>query len=44
MNTPEDAANRHTCLRLGQKARLFFKFSDVGKYMSVYTVEFRKGK
>lgn len=44
MNTPEDVANKHSCLRLGQRARLFYKYSDLGKYMSVYTVEFRKGK
>ena len=42
VNTPEDVANRHTCLRLGKKARLFFKYSDLGKYMSEYVIEFEK--
>ncbi|MBK9014464.1 MAG: hypothetical protein IPM82_10460 [Saprospiraceae bacterium] len=42
MNTPEDVANKHTCLRLGKKARLFFKYADLGKYMSEYIVEFEK--
>ncbi len=40
MNTPEDIANRHTCLRLGKRARLFFKYADLGKYMSEYIIEF----
>lgn len=42
MNTPEDVAQRRTCLRLGKKARLFFKYSDQGAYRSEYTVEFEK--
>lgn len=42
MNTPEDIANKHTCLRLGKKARLFFKYSDLGKYCSEYVIEFEK--
>lgn len=42
MNTPEDVANKHTCLKLGKRARLFFKYSDLGKYMSEYIVEFEK--
>jgi hypothetical protein len=42
LNTPEDVANKYTSLRLGKKARLFFKFSDLGKYMSLYEVEFEK--
>ncbi len=40
MNTPEDVANKHTCLRLGKQARLFFKYSDLGKYVSEYKIEF----
>jgi len=40
MNTPEDIASKNTSLRLGQKARLFFKYSDLGKYCSEYIVEF----
>lgn len=43
MNTPEDVANKHTCLKLGKRARLFFKYSDLGKYMSEYIIEFEKG-
>ncbi len=42
MNTPGDVANKHTCLRLGKRARLFFKYSDLGKYMSEYIVEFER--
>jgi hypothetical protein len=42
MNTPEDIAGKHTSLRLGQRARLFFKYSDLGKYCSEYIVEFEK--
>ncbi len=42
MNTPEDVAARRTCLRLGQKARLFYKLSDTGEYLSEYEVRFEK--
>jgi hypothetical protein len=42
MNSAEDIENKYTSLRLGKKARLFFKFSDLGKYMSLYEVEFEK--
>jgi hypothetical protein len=42
MNTPEDIEGRHTCLRLGRRARLFFKYADLGKYMSEYIVEFHR--
>lgn len=42
MNTPEDIENRHTSLRLGKRARLFFKYSDLGSYFSEYIVEFEK--
>ncbi|MBK9150618.1 MAG: hypothetical protein IPM26_06275 [Saprospiraceae bacterium] len=42
MNTPEDIAQKYTCLRLGKKARLFFKYSNLGRYMSTYTIEFEK--
>jgi len=41
MNTKEDIDGRRTCLRLGQEARLFYKFSDLGLYMSEYIVQFR---
>ena len=42
LNTPDDIANKYTSLRLGKQARLFFKYSDLGKYMSEYIVEFEK--
>jgi hypothetical protein len=42
MNTREDIANKHTSLRLGKRARLFFKYSDLGKYCSEYIVEFER--
>ena len=42
LNTDEDVEKKYTSLRLGKKARLFFKFSDLGKYMSLYEVEFEK--
>jgi hypothetical protein len=42
LNTSEDIEKKYTSLRLGKKARLFFKFSDLGKYMSLYEVEFEK--
>lgn len=42
MNTPEDIANRHTCLRLGQRARMFVKNiqPEKSEYMSEYIIEF----
>lgn len=42
LNTVGDIERKYTSLRLGKKARLFFKFSDLGKYMSLYEVEFEK--
>jgi hypothetical protein len=42
LNTPDDIANKYTSLQLGKQARLFFKYSDLGKYMSEYIVEFEK--
>jgi hypothetical protein len=44
LNTPDDVANRRTCLKLGQKARLFFKDIQGPKseYLSEYLVEFQK--
>ena len=42
LNTPEDIAAKNTSLKLGKKARLFFKYSDLGKYCSEYVVEFSK--
>ncbi|MBO0948340.1 hypothetical protein [Fibrella forsythiae] len=42
MNTPEAVAEKHTCLRLGQRARLFIKHIRPEKsvYMSQYIVAF----
>lgn len=44
LNTPEDIANKNTCLKLGQKARLFFKdmYQDKSEYVSEYIVEFKR--
>ncbi|WP_243739686.1 hypothetical protein [Algoriphagus boseongensis] len=42
LNTPEDIAEKNTSLKIGKRARLFFKYSDLGKYMSEYIVEFEK--
>lgn len=42
MNTPDDVANKHTCLRLGQRARLFVKNikPERSEYMSEYIIDF----
>ena len=44
LNTEEDIANRYTCLRLGKRARLFFKDmkGDVHQYISDFIIEFEK--
>ena len=44
LNTPEAVANKNTCLRLGEQARLLFKDNYEGKgvYVSEYTVQFKK--
>lgn len=42
MNTAEDIQAKRTSLRLGKKARLFYKYADLGKYMSEYIIEFNK--
>jgi hypothetical protein len=42
LNTPEDISAKFTSLKLGKKARLFFKYSDLGQYMSEFVVEFEK--
>lgn len=44
MNTPEDIAEKRTCLRLGQQARLFFKDMNGPKseYLSEFIVRFEK--
>lgn len=44
INTPEERAKKYTSLRLGQKARLFFKEQDGTRapYHSFYVVNFKK--
>jgi len=44
MNTPDDIQNKNTCLRLGQRARLFVKNIKPEKsmYMSAHIIEFEK--
>jgi len=44
MNTPDDVANKHTCLRLGQRARLFVKNirPEKSEYKSEHIIEFVK--
>jgi|GEM_PF-72063 len=42
MNTPEDIDAKHTSLKLGKKARLFFKYSDLGSYFSEYIIAFER--
>lgn len=44
MNTPEDITNKHTCLRLGKRARLFVKNikPEKSEYMSEHIIEFEK--
>lgn len=44
MNTPDDVANKRTCLKLGQKARLFVKDiqKDTSRYLSEFVIEFAK--
>lgn len=42
MNTQEDIRSKRTSVRLGKKARLFFKYSNLGKYLSTYIIEFEK--
>jgi hypothetical protein len=44
LNTAENIANKNTCLKLGQKARLFYKdiLPDSSAYLSEYMIEFEK--
>jgi len=44
LNSTTDIANKNTCLRLGEKARLFYKdmYKDTSEYISEYVVEFKK--
>jgi len=44
MNSPEDIANKRTCLKLGQQARLFVKVirPEHSEYVSEYTITFQK--
>ncbi len=43
MNTKEDVEKKYTCLRLGKKARLFYKdmHGDSSDYISEYVIEFQ---
>jgi hypothetical protein len=43
-DSPEDIANKNTCLKLGQKARLFFKdsYGDKSDYAAEFMVEFQR--
>lgn len=44
LNTTAEKANKYTSLKLGQKARLFYKdmYADKGEYVSEFLVEFKK--
>jgi len=44
LNSTADIANKNNCLRLGEKARLFYKdmYKDTSEYISEYVVEFKK--
>jgi hypothetical protein len=44
MNVEEDIKEKRTCLKLGKKARLFFKDMEGPKsqYISEYVIEFEK--
>ena len=44
INTEEDKKNKYTSLKLGKKARLFFKDMESGKaeYLSEYLIEFKR--
>jgi hypothetical protein len=44
MNTEEDIDNKHTCVKLGKRARLFFKDMEGPKseYLSEYIIEFER--
>ena len=44
LNSDVDVENKNTCLKLGEKARLFFKdiYKDSSEYISEYIVQFKK--
>ena len=44
INDMEDIANKNTCLKLGEKAKLFFKdmYDDKSEYASGYIIQFKK--
>lgn len=44
LNEKGDEQNKYTCLKLGEKARLFFKdqYKDSSEYYSSYIVQFKK--
>jgi hypothetical protein len=40
---PEDIRNRYTCLRMGKRARLYYKYfpkNERDRYLSEYEIEF----
>jgi hypothetical protein len=43
-NNAADVANKSTCLKLGNTARLFYKVNapDTAQYLSEYVIEFKK--
>lgn len=42
MNTEEDITNSNTCMKLGRRARLFYKYADKEEYLTEYIIEFEK--
>jgi len=44
LNTLKDIADRNTCMKLGQKARLFLKYikPEKSEYLSEFIIEFNK--
>ena len=44
LNTVEDRKAGYTSVRLGRKARLFYKHSDEGRYLSKYLLEFQSAQ
>jgi hypothetical protein len=44
LNSNADVKDKNTCLRLGEKARLFFKdiYKDSSEYISEYVIQFKK--
>jgi hypothetical protein len=44
LNTAEDIANKSTCLKIGKRARLYFKdiLPEKSEYLSEFIIEFDK--